>query len=299
MRVPSSTLVLCLALTSAGVAPAFAAATGPASAPRETASTSNTSSVELLESAEDSYGKLSYEDANRSAKAAIKTGGLGHDQLVRAYRVLATTHGVLDHESEATEAFVQLLGCDPSYTVDSDLGPRISVPFSGARTYWRAQGYQPSLTAKVQTGQNRHGTMQLVVRLPSRVVKRVVVGQRWSGSGDFTLQPVTALESTFDILAAPANATRYDYYVQALDAANNVVLEAGSASLPRTVLFDLPGGSGGSGGGGFWSSPWVYVGGAVLLGGAATAFAFSQPQTPTKANFSPLLLCGDAACKAR
>lgn len=292
MRALPSKLLFCALLVLASAAPLSAHAAGPAGHDSPTQS-----SVDLLENAEEFYGKLSYEDANKNARAAIRTGSLNHDQLVRAYRVLATTHGVLDHESEATDAFVQLLGCDPSYTVDSDLGPRISVPFSGAKAYWRAQGYQPTLSAKVQTGANRHGTMQLVVRLPSRVVKRVIVGQRWGGTGDFKLTPVTVLESTFDILAPTASETRYDYYVQALDSANNVVLEAGSSALPRTVLFDAPGGGPGGSGGGFWSSPWVYVGGAVLLGGAALAFAYSQPQAPTKAALTPLLQCGDTPCR--
>lgn len=293
MRAPSPLLVLALVVGASALAPVEAHA-----APTATHTDGPTvTSADLLETAEEAYGKLSYEDANKNAKAAIRTGGLSHEQLVRAYRVLATTHGVLDHESEATDAFVQLLGCDPSYTVDSDLGPRISVPFSGARAFWRAQGYQPSLSAKMQTGANRTGTLQVVVRLPARVVKRVVVGQRWGGSGDFKTSPVTGLESTFDVLAATPGANRFDYYVQALDGANNVVLEAGSPTLPRTVLFDAPNSGGGAGDKSIWSSPWLYVGGAVLLGGAATAYAFSRPQDPTKASLSPSLVCGDAPCK--
>lgn len=254
----------------------------------------DTSSLELLETSEEFYGKLNYEDANKNAKAAIHGGGLTHEQLVRAYRVLAMTHAVLDHEGEATDAFVQLLGCDPSYTVDADLGPRISGPFGSARTFWRAQGYQPTMNVKVQTSKNRTGTMQVVVRLPSRVVKRVMVGQRWGGSGSFTTSQLTALESTFDILAAPAAGTRFDHYVQALDAYGNVVLEAGSPALPRTVLFE---GDSSGGGKSIWSSPWLYVGGGLILGGAAAAYVLSRPQDPTKSSLSPSLTCGDGPCR--
>src|SRR6476620_2185120 len=62
-----------------------------------------------VETAEQLYAKLDYEQAKAVAERVVKKQGLTHDQRVRAYRVLAVTSAILDDQEEAREAFLQLL----------------------------------------------------------------------------------------------------------------------------------------------------------------------------------------------
>ena len=75
-----------------------------------------------VETAEQLYAKLDYEQANAVAERVVKKSGLTHDQLVRAYRVLAVTYAVLDKEEQARDAFLQLLTYDADYQADPNLG---------------------------------------------------------------------------------------------------------------------------------------------------------------------------------
>src|SRR5262249_2175745 len=79
-----------------------------------------------VETAAQPYAKLEFDDANKVAERVVKLRGLTHDQLVRAYKVLAITHGFLDREDQARDAFVLLLTYDPEFSLDQNLGPKVS-----------------------------------------------------------------------------------------------------------------------------------------------------------------------------
>ena len=66
-----------------------------------------------VETAEQLYQKLEYEQANATCLAVLKRRGLSHDELVRTYRILAVTYAVIDKEELAKETFVKLLAVDP------------------------------------------------------------------------------------------------------------------------------------------------------------------------------------------
>src|SRR5262249_55008325 len=54
-----------------------------------------------VETAEQLYAKLDYDKANEIAERVVKQKSLSHDQLVRAYRILAVTDAILDKEEAA------------------------------------------------------------------------------------------------------------------------------------------------------------------------------------------------------
>ncbi len=265
-----------------------AAATGPAD----------------VETAEQLYAKLDYEQANAVAEKVTKQRGLSHDQLVRAYRVLAVTHAILDKEELAKEAFLQLLVFEPDYSADTNLGPKVTTPFVEARGIFRSYPQKPGMEvlANVRTD---GGQLRVTTRDPTRIVKKVNVGYRWTSSGEYTISQVSIGEGVpVEVVAAPSGRTRLDFYAMALDDKDNAVFEAGSPQVPKSAFAEAgPRGSGGDRdreGGSVFSSPffWIFAGAAVAGGGTALFFALRPEDPATRSSLSPVIICGgEGRCK--
>ena len=261
-----------------------------------------------LENAEQLYANLNYEEANKIAAGVSKQHGLTHDQLVRAFRLVALTHAVLDREDPSRDAFIQLLTYDPEYQADPNLGPRVTTPFFEARGFWRGQPIKPGVEATATVKPKEVGTLKVTVRDPTHIVKKATAGYRWGGSGDFTVKPVQPGEPVLlDLPETPANATRFDYYVQALDDKENVVLESGSAVSPKTVIVEKPApvAAGGLGGGAkekpksITSSAafWGILGGIIVAGGVTAVVLATRPKDEaTSVSLTPALNCGAMKC---
>lgn len=259
-----------------------------------------------VETAEQLYAKLDYEQANAVAERVVKKTGLTHDQLVRAYRVLAVTYAVLDKEEQARDAFLQLLTYDPDYQADPNLGPKVNTPFMEARGSFRSLPSKPGIevAATVSTG---GGNLRVTTRDPTRIVKKVVVGYRWTSSGEYTITQLNPNEvvAAVEVTAAPPGRTRLDFYVQALDERENAVLEAGNANVPKSAFAEAGASNGGGGGrggksegGSVFSSPifWIIAGAAVAGGGTALFFVLRPQDPPSSAALSPVIRCGADRC---
>jgi hypothetical protein len=287
-------LSICAALVAPPLfsAPAAAAPTKPGSTLQAPAD---------VETAEQLYAKLDYEQANAVADRVVKRTGLSHDQLVRAYRVLAVTYAVLDKEEAARDAFLQLLIFDPDYQADPNLGPKVNTPFMEARGSLRSLPSKPGIdvSANVSTG---GGTLRVTTRDPTKIVRKVNVGYRWTSSGDYTVSQVSPSEAqSVEVSAAPSGRTRLDFYVQALDERDNTVLEAGSPQVPKSAFAEAvigPGGTGKAEGGSVFSSPffWIFTSAAMVGGGTALFFALRPQDPPTSAALSPIINCGTDRC---
>lgn len=260
-----------------------------------------------VETAEQLYQKLEYEQANATAQAVLKRRGLNHDELVRTYRILAVTYAVLDKEELAKETFIKLLAVDPGYEVDPNQGPRVSDPFMEARGYFRAQGQKPGLTVEPQVRLDG-GTLRVVAKGPPRFVRRIVVSYRWGSSGAMNDTTIASSEGAIDVIKAPAGANRLDYFVVAQDENENAVMEKGTKDAPLSIFPDA-GSKSGSGvspdkpqkeGRSVFASPWFWIiTGVVAAGGAATAYYFLGPAKvgePTDVIARPTLLCGTGPC---
>jgi lipoprotein-anchoring transpeptidase ErfK/SrfK len=302
---------LALVLTASLVTATFAT---PANAQRGGARpASGSSSLSAapvdVETAEQLYAKLDYEQANAVAERVVKKTGLTHDQLVRAYRVLAVTYAVLDKEEQARDAFLQLLTYDADYQADPNLGPKVNTPFAEARGSFRSLPSKPGIevAATISTG---GGNLRVTTRDPTRIVKKVVVGYRWTSSGEYTITQLNQNEAVaaVEVSPAPAGRTRLDFYVQALDERDNAVLEAGNANVPKSAFAEAGARGGGAGGGGgkdgkseggsVFSSPvfWLIAGAAVVGGGTALFFALRPQEPPSSAALSPVIRCGADRC---
>jgi hypothetical protein len=292
-----------LALVLAG---AHAGATLAAGSPAWAGPKGSTASMPAdVETAEQLYAKLDYEAANSVAERVVKQRGLSHDQLVRAYRILAVTYAILDKEEQATAAFTQLLTFDPDYQADPNLGPKVNTPFVEARGAFRSLPNKPGIEVSAVVA-TTGGTLRVTTRDPTRIVKKVNVGYRWTSAGEYTVATIAAGDAiSVEVAAAPAGRTRLDFYAQALDERENAVLEAGNPQVPKSAFAEAGGGKGGGnmgkeggGGGSVFSSPffWIFAGAAVAGGGTALFFALRPQDPPTKASLSPVMVCGADRC---
>jgi hypothetical protein len=314
-RLPAILVACALLGASPGVragepwtAPIFAAPKTPKPPPAPAAALPDN-----VETAEQLYGKLEFDDANKVAERVVKQRGLTHDQLVRIYRVLATTHGFLDHEDPAREAFILLMTYEPEYQVDPNQGPKVTTPFFEARGFWRAQSGKPGIEVTSTLRAQEPGVLRVTTKDPTHIVKKVAVGYRFTTSGDFVTSQVTAGTSVqIDLPIPPPGKSRVEYYAQALDERDDVAFEAGNPQAPKSALVDAqaavtppPAGGGGKdggdkGGGGVFASPvfWT-IAAIVVVGGAAGAFFALRPRdaaAPTQASLAPSLQCGAAKC---
>jgi hypothetical protein len=149
------------------------------------------------------------------------------------------------------------------------------------------------------------GTLRVTTRDPTRIVKRVNIGYRWTSSGEYSISQINPGEVVVavEVAAPPPGRTRLDFYVQALDERENAVLEAGNPSVPKSAFAEAgvaggPAKGGKAEGGSVFSSPFFWLAaGAVLVGGGTAAYFVLRPQDPpTRAALSPVILCGTERC---
>jgi len=263
-----------------------------------------------VETAEQLYAKLDYDRANEVAERVIKQRNLTHDQLVRAYRVLAVTNAILDKEEQARDAFLHLLVFDPEYTVDTNLGPKVSTPFVEARGQFRSLPTKPGMEV-VANVRSDGGQLRVTTRDPTRIAKKVTVGYRWTSSGEYTVSTIPVGDASVEVAPATPGRTRLDFYALALDEHDNAVFEAGSPQVPKSAFAEAgarPGGNGAGAGaakdgeksrGSVFSSPvfWIIAGGVVAGGATAAFFAFRPEDPATRASLSPQIRCGADLCR--
>ena len=249
--------------------------------------------------AEKFYADLDYDRANLVAARVAGGKGLTHQELLRAMRILALTDAALGHEDQAREEFIEILTYAADFQVDPNLGPRVTAPFLEARGYWRAQPEKPGMEVTATVRVDGPGTLRVVTRDPTHIVKTGTVGFRWGSTIPYTTAPLTVSGPgdgiVIDVPERPANVMRLDYYAQVFDERGNAVMEVGNATSPKSAVVDIPkvvvvakpeGRS-------IFASPifWT-VAGVVVAGAATTAYLLARPKSPTGATLTGAAQCG-------
>lgn len=253
--------------------------------------------------AEQAYSALDYPAANSTARALLQKGDLSHDELVRATRVLALSAVAMDKLTEAKDAFVLLLTYDPSYSVDTKLGPRYREPFNEAKGYWAAQSGKPGMESSVMVSSRAPGSIRVKTRDPSAVVKRIIVSYRWAPAKTFIQAAAKSGDSYVDVPAPPPGSTRLDYFVRAEDADGSIAFENGSAASPRFSIVQAEAARGETKQDkSIFASPIFWVVTGVLVAGGATAAVFlatqkSETTTIVSNKWTPALGCGGSRCE--
>jgi hypothetical protein len=256
-----------------------------------------------VDAAETAYADLDYERANKLAADVVARGGLAHAELVRAYRVLARTHAILDHDKEARAAFVWLLTIAPDEKEDAAMPPKVNDRMAEARGALGGYNVKPGIEIAATLRLHEAGTLRVTARDPTHVAKKIVVGWRWGG-GAWTTTEIAAGDASVDVAAPPVNATHLDFWAQARDERDDVLFEDGTSALPKTANLPAietpppprrapkderqPS---------IFVSPvfWAIVGGVVLASGAIT-YAATRPATATSVTLSPTFYCGSLRC---
>jgi hypothetical protein len=248
-----------------------------------------------LAAAERFYSNLDYDKANLIAARVSAGKGLSHADLVRALRLLALTDAALGHEDQAREEFIELLTYAADFQVDPNLGPRVTAPFLEARGFWRAQAEKPGIDVVATVRPAQPGSLRVITRDPTHIVKSGTVGFRWGADAPYTTAPLVASEgegSLVDIPQRPATALRLDYFAQALDDRGNVVFEAGSPTSPKSAVIDVPKAKPERS---IIASPifWT-VAGVVVASAALTTYLLTRPKTPSGATLTGAAECGSS-----
>ncbi len=181
-----------------------------------------------LEAARDAYWKLDYEQARVLSESELATPGLEHAAFVEATKLDALSLAALGKEEAARDAFVALLECEPQYELDPKLGPRFRTPYFEAKDYWRAQPASPSLDVAYRSEDR---ALHADVRDPRGTVQRVVIGVRSEGDTFTLAEGRHGRGASLEITAE-----RVEYYAQARNARDQVVLEVGSPMQPRALV---------------------------------------------------------------
>lgn len=266
-----------------------------------------------VSAAESAFAQVNYDDAIKRAEAAIKGGGLTHDQLRRAYKVVALARAGSDQSDKARDAFVQLLTVDPDFSLDASFGPKIQQPFLEARGFWRGQSSKPGIELAPALRETGSGRMRVTIHDPTHVVAKAIVAFRWGTASPFRRVDVSVGDHTLTVPEPPSGITRFDYYAQAFDDKNDVVFETGNESVPKTTIVEVGSRGPVSGGppkkeegGSIFASPvfWI-VTGVVVAGGVTTGVLLASHKTetreeqipPNNANIGPILFCGMERCR--
>lgn len=99
--------------------------------------------TDALARAKELEAKLSYDEALVIVEAAIAAGKADRAQLVELHLLAGRLSAGLDRVAPAEEHFAVVLALDPARTLTDDVSPKISVPFTRART--RTQSFAPKL----------------------------------------------------------------------------------------------------------------------------------------------------------
>jgi hypothetical protein len=261
-----------------------------------------------IDAGEAAYAGLDYDKANLLAQKVVAVHGLTHDQVVRAYRLLGRTYAVLGKSQQAIDSFEKLLTYAPDEKADKAQTPRIQEAFSEAQGFWAGYPTKPGLEATtVALRVGLPGTLRVRLHDPTHQVKKIAVGYRWGGTGNFSTTELAPAETlNVDIPPGPAQTSRLDYYAVALDGLDDQAFTVGDAATPKTVLAEMApvggGGGGGdkSGGKSVFASPvfWIIAGAVIVGAGSAVAAVELKPKAkdvtldPTAANLNSALFCG-------
>jgi hypothetical protein len=179
------------------------------------------------ESATRAMRELRWPDARVTLEAALKTGGLSRERLLALQSAYAETLAVIEGGEAAEREFRRLLVLDPQRPPPARRSPVVSQPFERARK-WVAQNGSLKVAATAVS------PTEIDVRVsgdPLAMVSGARVFVRSGAEGAFTKVPGLSLHAT---LPPPGDEARF-YYVEVMDAADNVLARIGTLDEPLAL----------------------------------------------------------------
>jgi hypothetical protein len=245
------------------------------------------------------YDEQEYRKAIRELAPVARDPAATRAQRLKALELLGLCWFILGAEAEARDAFEDLLAIDPGYQLREVTGsPKIEAFFAEVKKAYvpdaGAQGVLLEHAAPAGGSAGRRLELEARVERGGDLVKDVLV--RWRRQGELTFRDVTmnrgsekggasdgdagsangadAGQSWRARFTPPGDAQGYvlEYYLEARDLGGRAVARVGGPESPLTLQL----GAGRGGDERAWYGRWyVWAGGVVVLGAAATAIAIA------------------------
>jgi hypothetical protein len=183
------------------------------------------------------YAELRYDDARREVDALLARGGLARADLLAAWALAAELACILDGPAKGEEAFRRLLVLDPDYRGPERDTPVFLQPLARARAWVQANG---RLRVRHRAPVAGGGPLAVAVEIvadPLAMVSDLRVHWRFGARGPFQRLPGDGLRRQLD---EPAPGTTLQYYLEVVDAAGDVLWQAGAAGAPLIVRAVAP-----------------------------------------------------------
>ncbi len=234
---------------------------------------------------------------------ALKDGGLQPSDVLVAYTRIGTVRAATGRTNEALSCFRSAAALDPSFELPLEAGPKARALYKKARATAERQGGKLEITADVPDQSAPDTEFSVVARIPETFVPLINdVGITVSDPSVSSMKPWTEkkpaegtikFEIPGKVVIAGANLL---VRVDALDGHNNrwastqsrvQVAAAKEASSPDPTQEPLhatksegseqPNDASEPGGGSFWSSPWPWIIGGVVVAGVTASYFLTRP----------------------
>jgi hypothetical protein len=198
---------------------------------------------ELMDEAE-------YKAAAKVIRQGLAREELSGDGLVEHYLLEATCYVSLNKSGQARSSFVKLLTINPRYRMDASVSPKVRQVFEDVFEEMGIAEKSSKTTivaAHIPVG-TRTPSMAVPVRVSftgddaNDVVEKVVVHVRRLGTSEFTRLDATKDEQGYLAEIPPllvgeeAESYAMEYFMEALDADEKLVVTVGTRGLPLTFL---------------------------------------------------------------
>lgn len=229
--------------------------------------------------------------AEAAYKEAIEAGGLAPDEIREGYVRLGSARGVLGKRDQAIAAFRAAAILDSDFQVPAEAGKKVAPLAQQAKKDVAKIGslsFTATAPDKVEAAKPFKVKVQIDAAHVPVVAKVAVTAKDGSGGKDFTTkeQPRESMEIEVPGASAVAGA-QITVRIDALDSRSNRLASvenrvqvASDGAAPAVVPVDkpetpVPSGNRKS----FFSTPWPYVIGGVVLAGAGAAIYFGTRPT--------------------
>jgi hypothetical protein len=227
----------------------------------------NKQSVEsLINKGQDHFDEQRYEESIQVLSAALLRPGIGKDEKISVFKLLAYNYIVLNRAEEGEGAVFGVLAQDPEFELPDSESPRFRDFFTSSREKWEELG-RPGLKddrAAASSVKMKHTAPAQVdagmaIRLdgsiddPNAEVDEVTLYYRTGSSGKFKKLKVkyTMRKFSVDLPAEAVEPPLVEYYIEALDKKGLPLATRGDAAGPLRIAVPE--------GGGVLTSPWFWI----------------------------------------
>jgi hypothetical protein len=224
-----------------------------------------------LQRAEAAYLEVDFDGTRNFALQALRAGGHSPQQLVRIYQLLGISSAATNHNDEARDYFVRMLGLDANAQLDSSVPPRLRDGYLEARGIVAARSGQLGVQANLDRAAS---ALRIQLTDTTDMARRVRVHARIEGVAAYGTTDAVARATTIDAFVPGANtADRIEYWIEVLDQFGNQLVLEGNQIEPRVVgrtEIATPVAPVTGGGTTIFEEPWFWtVAGGVLAVAAA------------------------------